>query len=59
MLEGCSDKEVAFMNWMNRDILFAKQIQLQCDEYNFFSFINDGTISLEDMVALVKKHMKL
>lgn len=27
VLEGCSDKQQAFDNWMERDILFAKQVK--------------------------------
>lgn len=29
VLEGCSDKEKAFINWMNRDILFADEVREQ------------------------------
>lgn len=59
VLEGCHDKEVAFANWMNRDILFAKEVQAQCDDYGYLSFLNDGSISIEDMVARVEANMQL
>lgn len=32
VLEGCSDKEKAFINWMNRDILFADEVREQCKQ---------------------------
>lgn len=33
-LEGCSDKEIAFLNWMDRDILFAREVRRQCHKEN-------------------------
>ena len=50
VLEGCSDKEKAFSNWMNRDILFAKEVQRQCAEEQYTSVINDGSITVEELV---------
>ena len=35
VLEGCSDKEKAFSNWMERDVLFAKEVQKQCIKENY------------------------
>ena len=53
VLEGCSDKEKAFSNWMNRDILFAKEVQRQCAAEQYHSIINDGNVTVEQMVEKV------
>ena len=59
MLEGCSDKEKAFSNWMSRDILFAKEVQKQCLEEEYISVINDGNIGIEELVDIVSTHFGL
>ena len=53
VLEGCSDKGKAFSNWMNRDILFAKEVQRQCAAEQYHSIINDGNVTVEQMVEKV------
>lgn len=53
VLEGCSDKETAFRNWMERDALFALEVQRQCASAGYMSIVNDGAVSVEDMVELV------
>jgi len=53
VLGGCSDKEKAFSNWMNRDILFAKEVQRQCATEQYHSIINDGSATVEQMVEKV------
>ncbi len=58
-LEGCSDKEKAFSNWMNRDILFAKEMQKQCKEFMYTSIVNDGIMTVEKMVSFISKHFGL
>lgn len=59
VLEGCSDKEKAFSNWMNRDILFAQEVQQQCNEEQYVSIINDGYIELDELVDIVVSHLGL
>ena len=59
VLEGCSDMEKAFSNWMNRDIIFAKEIQRQCFEENYISVINDGSIKIDKLVDIVSTHFGL
>ena len=59
VLEGCSDKEKAFSNWMNRDILFAQEVQRQCSEEQYVSIINDGNIEIDELVDLVVSHFGL
>lgn len=59
VLEGCSDMEKAFRNWMERDILFAKEVQKQCFEEKYASVINDGSIRIEELVGIVAAHFEL
>ena len=59
VLEGCSDTEKAFSNWMGRDILFAKEVQKQCLEKEYVSVINDGNIRIEELVDIVSTHFGL
>ena len=59
VLEGCSDKEKAFSNWMSRDALFAKEVQRQCAEEQYVSFVNDGNTKVDEMVEMVALHLGL
>ena len=59
VLEGCSDREAAFRNWVDRDALFAREVQRQCRDKDYYSVINDGTMELEKMVRLVVLHFGL
>ena len=59
VLEGCSDKEKAFSNWMSRDLLFAKEVQRQCAEEQYVSFVNDGNTKVDEMVEMVALHFGL
>lgn len=59
VLEGCSDKEKAFSNWMERDVLFAKEVQKQCIKENYVSIINDGSIEIDEYVHRIAAHFGL
>ena len=59
VLEGCYDKEKAFSNWMNRDILFAQDVIKQCAEEQYVSVINDGSREVDELVNLVVSHFGL
>ena len=59
VLNGCSDMERAFSNWMERDILFAQEVQKQCYEERYASIINDGSIEIDELVSRVAKHFAL
>jgi len=59
VLEGCSDKEKAFSNWMERDALFAKEVQKQCAEEQYVSIINEGSIEVDKMVEMVASYLGL
>lgn len=53
------DKKKAFSNWMNRDIMFAREVQRQCNEEQYVSIINDGSIELNQLVDIVVSHLGL
>ena len=59
VLEGCSDKQKAFDNWMERDILFAKRVRAECDEYSIPCIVNDGRKSEEEMYEAIKEKIGL
>lgn len=59
ILEGCSDKEKAFCNWMDRDILFAKEVQKQCSEEEYVSLVNNGEMAIDEMLDKVIRHFGL
>ena len=60
ILEGCSDKQQAFNNWMERDILFAKKVEAECKESGIPCILNDGTKSKDEIFHIVKElfHLK-
>ena len=55
VLEGCSDKQKAFDNRMQRDILFAEYVRSECEKNDIPCIINDGLISKDEMFEKVKK----
>ena len=55
VLEGCSDKGKAFDNWMQRDILFAKQVMQECEKKNIPCIVNNGTRPVGEMYEMVKQ----
>lgn len=59
VLEGCSNKEKAFDNWMKRDILFAKQVLAECKETKVPCIVNDGTRAEEEIFDTVKEQFKV
>lgn len=59
VLKDCSNKDIAFDNWMNRDILFAKQVKAECDDDGFVCIINDGKKSEDEMYCIIKKYLNL
>lgn len=59
VLEGCSDKEQAFKNWMERDALFADEVRKQCDMYGYKSFVTDGQVNVQVMMQRLCEHFGL
>ena len=44
---------------MNRDILFAREVQRQCNEEQYVSIINDGSIALDELIDIVASYLGL
>lgn len=59
VLEECTDKQQAFRNWMERDILFAKQVKEECEENAVPCIVNDGSRSQDEMFGIVKNLFRL
>lgn len=59
VLQECSDKEKAFCNWMDRDVLFAKEVQRQCKEQQYMSIVNNGEMDIDELVIKVTQHFGL
>lgn len=55
VLEGCSDKQQAFNNWMERDILFAQKVCVECKENGIPCIVNDGTMTQDEIYHIVKE----
>lgn len=52
-LSSCSDKKTAFINWMERDVLFAKSVCEQAKALGYKGFTVDGSKSIEETFKLV------
>lgn len=59
ILDECSDKEQSFVNWMERDALFAEKVRMQCIHGRYKGIITDGRMRIEDMVEIVCKQFEL
>lgn len=59
ILEGCSDKEKAFENWMERDCLFALRVAEESRSFGFETIVNEGKFSVEEMFTRVAKQFQL
>jgi len=59
VLDGCSDFQKAFNNWMDRDSLFAEEVIRQCGENRYLSLVNNGKTSIKDLVEIVSAHFSL
>ncbi len=59
VLEGCSNKQQAFDNWMERDILFAKQVKAECEENKIPCITNDGSRTQDELFRIVKERFNL
>ena len=58
-MAGCSDQSAAFGNWMQRDILFAGQIERECAALGIPCIISDGSLSLDRLYQRVKRLLGL
>jgi len=58
-LSSCSDKEKAFNNWMERDVLFALSASEQARELNYATLVVDGSKNLDENLLFIESLFKL
>jgi len=54
-LRGCSNKELAFENWMQRDYLFASAVLEDAKKLGYHTLVVDGTKSIDENYLMVEK----
>lgn len=59
VLEGTTNPEQAFENWMQRDILFAQMVRKEAMKLGYPSLIADGSQSEKQTVEEVSRLLKL
>lgn len=59
VLEGCSDKQKAFDNWMERDVLFAEEVRRRCELLGYTSIVTDGKTDIDSVFAKVSSLFSL
>ena len=58
-LSSCSDKETAFHNWMERDVLFALSVLEQAKGIGYETLVVDGSKTVDENFQFVAKTFKL
>jgi dephospho-CoA kinase len=58
-LSPCSNKEVAFNNWMERDALFAVSVLKKANDLGYKSLVVDGKKTLDEIFLIVEKYFCL
>jgi len=59
VLANCSDKKLAFSNWMERDILFGGYVRLKAKELGYKTFLTDEFTSIDLMYQWIKNIFNL
>ncbi len=59
VLKDCIDKEKAFSNWMQRDILFAKEVEKECKAWDYRCVLNDGSLGVDELLMKVLKDLDM
>ncbi len=58
-LEGCSNKKLAFENWMKRDYLFASSVLKDASQLEYSTLIVDGKKSIDENLKVIEKVFSL
>lgn len=58
-LQGCTDPDAAFQNWMQRDMLMAEAMHHAADEAGYRTIVVDGSKTIEQTAVLAKAHFGL
>lgn len=56
VLNECRDEKKAFDNWMDRDCLFADEINRQCIANGYLSYVNNDEMNIEALEKMVAVH---
>lgn len=59
VLQDCADPDAAFVNWMERDALFALEIRRQCEASGYTCLLTDGSTTPTERLAQVAAHFHL
>ena len=59
VLEGTSNPEQAFENWMQRDILFAQMVRKEAQKLSYPSLMTDGSRSEKETAEKIARLLKL
>jgi 2-phosphoglycerate kinase len=59
IMAQCDEPEVAFHNWMERDVRFARWVETEANALNFAILRVDGKRTLEETAASVAAHFEL
>ena len=58
-LEGCSDKKLAFENWMKRDYLFASSVIKDATQLSYSTLVVDGMKSVDENFMVIENVFNL
>lgn len=58
-LDGVSDKDAAFQNWMRRDDIFSKAVLADARRLGYPTYVVDGTANVEETAVFVEKAFHL
>lgn len=58
-LDGTSDKEAAFQNWMERDDLFSQAVLSDAQRLGYPCYVVDGTAGVEATMAFAEEAFRL
>lgn len=59
ILAGVSDREAAFRNWMERDVLFADRMMREAEALGYPTLRIDGSRSIEETAGIIAKSFHL
>ncbi len=59
VVKDCSNPELAFRNWMGRDVRFASEVFRQAEARGLFVLVVDGSQPIDANISLILKHMGL
>lgn len=58
-LEGISDQNLAFSNWMERDVIFSEHVLAQAQLLGYKTIVVDGKKSVDEILAIVEYTFRL